>query len=83
MGENVMMRIEQTMMVFEQPNYGEYYIVLAEKTQDALDKLKAYLRIHSLLVEEYAQWKDATLDNLPDRFTLRGKDCDIIVAERS
>ncbi len=76
--------MRKSMMVFDGPGYGEYYIILAETTQEALDKLKGYMLSHiGRFEDEYPKWKDATLNNLPDRFTIRSDNCDVIVAEWS
>lgn len=70
------------MMTFDKPEYGQYYIVLAETNMEALDKLKGYMLSHiSCFSDVYPQWKDATVDNLPDNFTIRVGACDVIIAE--
>lgn len=72
----------QRMMKFDRPGYGEYYIVLAETTQEALDKLKGYMLSHvTRFLDEYPKWKDATLDSLPDGYTISFDPCDVVVAE--
>jgi len=74
----------QRMMKFDKPGYGEYYIVLAETTQEALDKLKGYMLSHpTAFLDVYPKWKDATLANLPDGYTIHFDACDVIMAEWS
>ena len=73
--------MKQRMMKFEKPGYGDYYIVLAETTQEALDKLKGHMLSHlSGYEKECPKWKDATLNSLPDSFTICFDECDVIEA---
>ena len=69
------------MFKFEKPGYGDWYIVLAETTQEALDKLKGHMLSHLHgYEEEYPKWKEVTLNSLPDGFTISCDDCDVIEA---
>jgi hypothetical protein len=62
--------------VFDLNNYGNYYSVMEESPEAALEALKAH---------RHWEWKDATLDNLPEyypggaRYTIKEYDCGEVI----
>lgn len=76
--------MKRSMMVIAPTGYGEYYIVLAETTQEALDKLKGHMLSHlSCYEDDYPRWKDATLSTMPRGYSIDIVDGDVIEAECS
>jgi len=71
---------------FDYNNYGEFYLVMASSFDEALVSVRKYLlgevkhktltsidgsRHKTCRYEEYLKWKKATVDELPEGFSLR------------
>jgi hypothetical protein len=71
--------MEKLKMYYFNPNtYGTEYITMAKSPEEALENLKKYLQheteFEDLETEwykgEYDKWKNSTLENLPDKYSL-------------
>ena len=55
---------------FDIDGYGDYWIVLASSAEEALTKLQDVMKHDESYRYEYPKWKNATLDNLPPRYSV-------------
>jgi hypothetical protein len=67
------------MFHFDYIGYGEFYIVMSDTSQGALEALKKYLFEKSegnkdWRYMDYLKWKNVTLDNLPNGYSLEEYD---------
>ena len=69
--------MEELKMYYFNPNtYGTEYITMAKSPEEALENLKKYLQHETEFEDmetdwyknEYETWKDATIDNLPEKY---------------
>jgi len=54
---------------FDYESYGQFYVVMSDSPEEALDSLKKFLSQYSKY--EYGEWKNATIDKLPKGYMLR------------
>lgn len=65
---------------FEPNSYGDYYIVQSETPTCALLTLQVYMMNTNHLHREWERWRSATIDNLPDKFTIEQIKGDVVEA---
>lgn len=59
------------MYYFNPDNYDMEYILMASSPEEALSALLEELKNNKTRSDEYQEWKDATLDNLPASYKLQ------------
>jgi hypothetical protein len=70
------------LFIFDPSEWGEYYTVMAKDAETALESVKGWMEERALeniedqllaphYLSELEKWKDATLDNLPDKYFIK------------
>ena len=65
---------------FEPNSYGDYYVVQSTTPFYALITLQEHMRNTDYLRSEFEVWKSATVDNLPEKFTIEEIKGDVVEA---
>ena len=66
---------------FDYDGYGDYYMVMSESPETALQALKNHLKNITdlgLRLEQFEEWENATIDKLPNNYFLKTFDEDIV-----
>lgn len=72
--------MNMTLYYFNPNDYGEQYIVMSSSKEEALNSVKESLLkkgndttsvLADSYMEDYNEWKDATVDNLPEKYSIK------------
>lgn len=73
-------------LYFFNPNdYGNEYMVMSDSKEKALDSVKEYLfkdvkeSGFKSSIKLYNKWKDVTIDNLPDEYSIDEFENDVVI----